>query len=127
MRVASGHQVARQLGLAPKILTSQQLIGSAASRDADAAGAALAVAGLVEETPLLFYILREAEMPPSEADRLGPVGSQIVADVIEGAFRHDPDSYWRFEQQWQPPEWRFPSGVKRKIRFMGDLVAALDG
>ena len=127
MRVASGQEVARQLGLADKILIAQQLTGCARSPEPDSAGAVLADQELLEETPLFFYVLREAEMPPSEADRLGLVGSQIVADVIEGAFRHDPDSYWKFEDGWEPPEWCFPSGARRKIRFMGDLIAALGG
>ena len=125
MRLPSGQALVRQLGLEAKLLTAQQLCGATDTADSDRSGSVLAESGLVDETPLFYYILREAEMEPYCADRLGPAGSQIVADVIEGAFRHDPDSYWRFAKRWKPPEWKFPAGPARQINVMGDLIAAL--
>lgn len=125
MRLPSGQSVVRQLGLEAKMLSAQQLTGASPKAAGDSSGTLLAETGLVDETPLFYYILREAEMEPYCGDRLGPAGSQIVADVIEGAFRHDPDSYWRFRDQWKPPVWNFPAGPARQINFVGDLIAAL--
>ena len=36
------------------------------------------------EAPLWFYILKEAELPPHNGERLGPVGGRIVAEVLVG-------------------------------------------
>ena len=125
MRLPSGQAVVRQLGLEAKMLTAQQLTGGTDTAVGDRSGRVLVESGLSDETPLFYYVLREAEMEPYCGDRLGPAGSQIVADVIEGAFRHDRDSYWRFAGKWKPPEWKFPAGASRQINFMGDLIAAL--
>ncbi len=125
MRLPSGQALVRQLGLEAKMLTAQQLTGATETAGGDRSGTILAESGLVADTPLFYYILREAEMEPYCGDRLGPVGSQIVGDVIEGAFRHDPDSYWHLADRWKPPAWAFSVGPARPINFMGDLIAAL--
>jgi heme peroxidase len=52
-------------------------------------------------TPLWFYILKEAEHRGG-GDRLGPVGGQIVAEVLIGLLRADPASYLSLEPGWQP-------------------------
>jgi len=52
-------------------------------------------------TPLWFYILKEAEHRGG-GDRLGPVGGQIVAEVLIGLLRADPASYLSLEPDWQP-------------------------
>ncbi|MFF5291404.1 peroxidase family protein [Paractinoplanes globisporus] len=53
-------------------------------------------------TPLWFYILKEAEHLGSGGDRLGPVGGRIVAEVLIGLLRADPESYLALEPDWQP-------------------------
>jgi hypothetical protein len=53
------------------------------------------------ETPLWFYILKEAEHRGA-GDRLGPVGARIVAEVLIGLLRADPASFLTREPDWIP-------------------------
>jgi hypothetical protein len=52
------------------------------------------------ETPLWFYILREADVRTG-GQRLGPVGARIVGDVLIGLLDRDPLSY-RVDPAWRP-------------------------
>ncbi|MGH2352510.1 MAG: peroxidase family protein, partial [Chloroflexota bacterium] len=61
----------------------------------------LAEFDLDRNTPLWFYILREAEKR-AEAERLGPVGGRIVAEVFVGLLEGDRQSYLRQAPEWQP-------------------------
>jgi hypothetical protein len=54
------------------------------------------------EAPLWFYILKEAELPPYNAERLGPVGGRIVAEVLVGLLQRDPNSYLYLDPSWKP-------------------------
>jgi hypothetical protein len=54
------------------------------------------------EAPLWFYILREAELPPANTQRLGPVGGRIVAEVLVGLLQRDPNSYLYLDPAWKP-------------------------
>jgi hypothetical protein len=54
------------------------------------------------EAPLWFYILREAELPPANTQRLGPVGARIVAEVLVGLLQRDPNSYLYLDSSWKP-------------------------
>jgi len=54
------------------------------------------------EAPLWFYILREAELPPYNTQRLGPVGGRIVAEVLVGLLQRDPNSYIYLDPGWKP-------------------------
>jgi hypothetical protein len=54
------------------------------------------------EAPLWFYILKEAELPPYNAERLGPVGGRIVAEVLVGLLQRDPNSYLYLDPTWKP-------------------------
>jgi hypothetical protein len=59
--------------------------------------------GLVKDTPLWYYVLKEAELNSKrEKAPLGPVGSRIIADVIVGALRADPNSYLSINPSWKP-------------------------
>jgi hypothetical protein len=53
-----------------------------------------------EESPLWFYVLREAELTGGE--RLGPVGSRIVAETMLGMLSADPFSFLRTDPTWEP-------------------------
>jgi hypothetical protein len=79
----SGEAVARALGLAPL----------------DAA--AIALPAWSGETPLWYYIVREADTL-GDGDRLGPVGGRIVAGVLLSLLERDPASYRSLEPGWQP-------------------------
>jgi hypothetical protein len=54
------------------------------------------------EAPLWFYILREAEFPPYNTERLGQVGGRIVAEVLVGLLQRDPNSYLYLDPAWKP-------------------------
>jgi hypothetical protein len=49
--------------------------------------------GWAGEAPLWFYILKEAELPPNNAERLGAVGGRTIAEVLVGLLQRDPNSH----------------------------------
>jgi hypothetical protein len=53
------------------------------------------------ETPLWYYILREADVR-EDRERLGPVGGRIVAEVLLGLIDADPYSYRALAPDWTP-------------------------
>ena len=79
----SGEAVARAVGAPP--LTRQEL----------------ALGDWQDETPLWLYILREAAVRHG-GDHLGDVGGRIVAEVIIGIIRRDPESYLANDPSWRP-------------------------
>jgi hypothetical protein len=81
----SGETVARHMGFAP--LTPEQI--------------GIASAGWHDETPLWYYILREADACTG-GNRLGPVGGGIVAEVLVGLIDADATSYRRSHPEWRP-------------------------
>ncbi len=91
----SGEAVARHLGIAP--LTTEQV--------------GIASTGWRGETPLWYYILREADAC-SGGHRLGPVGGRIVAEVLVGLIDADATSYRRSDPEWRPQ------------KTLGELLAA---
>jgi hypothetical protein len=54
------------------------------------------------EAPLWYYILKEAELPPYNGERLGPVGGRIMAEVLVGLLQRDPNSYLYLDPAWKP-------------------------
>jgi hypothetical protein len=54
------------------------------------------------EAPLWFYILKEAELSPYNAERLGPVGGRIMAETLVGLLQRDPNSYLYLNAAWKP-------------------------
>jgi hypothetical protein len=58
-------------------------------------------AGWRGETPLWYYILREADVR-CQGNRLGPVGAPIVGDVLVGLLDLDPSSVRHAPANWQP-------------------------
>ena len=81
----SGEAVARHIGITP--ITAEQ-IGIASVR-------------WQGETPLWYYILREADACTG-GHRLGPVGGRIVTEVLVGLIDADAASYRRSQREWQP-------------------------
>ena len=57
--------------------------------------------GLAGETPLWFYVLKEAEAH-SGGEYLGPVGATIVGEVLVGVIDHDPQAYRTVNPSWRP-------------------------
>ena len=62
--------------------------------------------GLNEQTPLWYYVLREAEVLGIRRFRggecLGPLGSRIVAEVLLGVLNADPEHYLNIDPNWRP-------------------------
>jgi hypothetical protein len=79
-------------------MTAGEIEGVAAAVSEDQLRAVQA-GGFSVRTPLWYYTLAEAAA--GGADRLGPVGSTIVAEVLIGLIRGGKDSILR-ERNWQP-------------------------
>jgi hypothetical protein len=54
------------------------------------------------QAPLWYYILKEAELAPYNAERLGPVGGRIMTEVLVGLLQRDPNSYLYLDAAWKP-------------------------
>ncbi len=59
-----------------------------------------------DNTPLWYYILKEAELI-EQGQRLGPVGGRIVAEVFIGLLLEDPQSYLVAQPGFQPKAGQF--------------------
>jgi hypothetical protein len=81
----SGEAVARRLGV-PAL--SAEEVG-------------LAEHGWTGETPLWFYLLKEADVL-HDGDHLGPVGGRIVGEVLVGLIDADPESFRAVDPTWTP-------------------------
>lgn len=70
-------------------------------------GSAVADAGFDLKTPLWFYVLKEAEVREN-GERLGMLGSALVAETLVGLIVHDQDSYWNAKSasaaRWNPTD-----------------------
>jgi hypothetical protein len=53
------------------------------------------------DTPLWYYILREADVR-GDGDRLGPVGGRIVGETLVSIVDADPTSYRAVDPGWRP-------------------------
>ncbi len=84
LRLPSGQAVAKRMGV--KLLTAKQL------------------GGAPEPTPLWFYILKESEVTGGQqkGQQLGPVGGQIVAEVLLGLLKGDQRSFVNARPDWKP-------------------------
>ena len=95
----SGQEACRQTGLKP--LRADQIGFD------DEANKFLRERDFDENTPLWYYVLREAELLGRRRLRggecLGPLGSRIVAEVLLGVMKSDPQHYLNAAPEWQPP------------------------
>jgi len=57
--------------------------------------------GLSGDTPLWYYLLREAEVLEG-GRQLGPTGGRIVAEVLIGLLQADQSSFLRLAPDWKP-------------------------
>ena len=73
--------------------------------------------GLGAQTPLWYYVLKEAEIDNGGL-RLGPTGATIVAEVLVGLLAGDPSSYLRMAPKWTP---ELPSAVPGEFT-MADIL-----
>jgi hypothetical protein len=80
----------------------------------------LALGDWRDETPLWLYVLREAAVRAA-GDYLGEVGGRIVAEVVVGIIRDDPESYLSNDPSWRPT---LPSHQAGSFRIRDLLVPA---
>ena len=107
----SGQDVARAMGIPEDLILH--------ARDLKALPKNL-VKAFGEDTPLFFYILKEAELF-SRGRRLGPVGGRIVAEVFIGLLQGDPFSYLSMQPTWRPRAGEF--GARKDGEFtVADLL-----
>ena len=108
----SGQAVAGALGIAP--------IAPAVLADGPH-GPILTAHGMHEETPLWYYVLREAEIL-DRGQHLGPVGSWIVGEVFVGLVANSRASFFKNGPDWKP---FLPSAAPGHFT-MADLLAFVD-
>jgi hypothetical protein len=103
LRLPTGQAVARRLGQRLQgvrdipVLSAQQITDGVQNQQQIQV---LQQAGLLERTPLWYYILAEAAVLEG-GERLGPVGGTIVAEVLVGLVRRSANSILRTDN-WQP-------------------------
>jgi hypothetical protein len=122
-RLPSGQEVAEALLTQKKIRPDDRLTAAELTKNTcDLSGGVLGDVGLEENTPLFYYLLKEAELK-AEGLTLGPIGSHIVSDVIQNALEADPESYRSvLGAKWDLPSWRFPSGSMRPVNSLISIV-----
>lgn len=89
----TGQSVAAVLNLAS--LTPEEI----ATESPD--GIAAKKLGFDRETPLWYYILKEADVK-AQGEHLGPVGSRIIAEVFVGLLEGDSSSFLSRDRYWKP-------------------------
>src|SRR5262249_61620241 len=72
------------------------------------------------ETPLWYYILKEAQVY-GKGQRLGPVGSRIVAEAFVGLLDLDSGSFRACKPQWRPTLQQDHYAMVDLLQFTGDL------
>ena len=106
LRLATGQQAAAALGLEPSLDDGREPPdGYTPFNDSDSLG-------FTGNLPLWYYILLEAELK-SRGRSLGPLGSRLMCEVIEGSLAHDRGSIvhqLRADPDWVPPPWRADDG-----------------
>ena len=119
----SGQEVCEALLAQGRIRPDDCLTTSRLVQDTcDHSGSVLREIGLGQNTPLFYYLLKEAELAAGGLS-LGPVGSHIVSEVIQGALEADPDGYMSLAgSKWKLPSWRFPSGSRRPINSLIGII-----
>ncbi|MGK5684109.1 peroxidase family protein [Actinoplanes sp. URMC 104] len=120
LSLPTGQAVARKVGA--RVLTAQELQRGNTQELNDL------LQPFLENTPLWFYILKEAEVR-CHGNFLGEVGSRIVAETLIGQLRADPESYLGRYRGWNPAQGvRLPNGepivtITDLFRFAGVFPA----
>jgi hypothetical protein len=122
-QLPSGQEVAEAFVAKGRIKSDDRLTALQLTSDTcDRSGSVMRKSGLAENSPLFYYLLKEAELK-AQGLTLGPVGSHIVTEVIQGALEADPASYLSVAgANWRLPAWRFPSGVQRPVNSLIGII-----
>lgn len=117
----SGQDVASAMNIR-KPLTPEEI-----SQGTD--GAVAKKHNLHTQTPLWYYILKEAQVRGG-GERLGPVGATLLAEVFIGLVHGDHQSYlWQRGPSWKPDLPSQKAGtftMADLLRFVGD-ISPIDG
>jgi len=111
----SGQAVARALGI-PELTPAEIASGPD--------GAAAKGLKFDEETPLWYYLLKEAAVK-AEGKHMGPLGSRLLAEVFIGLLEGDDGSFLIRQPMWQP---FLPSSSAGEftmadlVKFVGELT-----
>jgi hypothetical protein len=125
MRLPSGEEFARHFGF--PVIPARDIPALAEDRELFSRGT------FRDRTPLWYYLLREAELPPeygttgtdrTRLQKLGPIGSQIIAEVFYQVLACDADSILNAGRDWRPPELIF--GSRRTKRPLDSMMAIVD-
>jgi hypothetical protein len=119
MGLPSGQLVAARMEL--EALTPEQISSSKGTPDEGAAAAH----GLHLQTPLWYYILKEADVQ-EDGLRLGQVGSRMLAEVFVGLLEGDPNSFLRQNRHWQATMFKEPDHAPSSTYKMADLLSFVD-
>lgn len=116
----SGQDVAKAMKITNPLTPDEIATGSD--------GAVASRHNLHVDTPLWYYILKEAQLRGG-GERLGPVGARLVAEVFVGIVQGDSESYLANATPWQPT---LPAKVPGTffmtdlLQFVGD-ISPIDG
>jgi len=116
MKLPSGQAVAKAMRITP--LTANEIETSGPD------GAKAAQLGLQRETPLWYYILKEAQLKGNKGNRLGQAGSRILAEVFVGLLEGDAESFLKHDRNWKPTLPAAQAGtftMPDLLRLVGDL------
>jgi hypothetical protein len=115
MMLPSGQDVARRMGV--PVVTPDEIEHSGED------GKVAKTHGLLEQTPLWYYILKEAQLR-QKGTRLGRTGSRILAEVFVGLLVGDPESFIRKNPGWtlEKPTWTPGLGASPGSFSMIDLL-----
>ncbi len=97
LSLPTGQAMARAVGVGP---LSREELGRGNSAEMTQA---MEEGGFFERTPLWFYILKEAEVR-EDGERLGELGSRVVAETIIGVMLTDTESYLVQNPHWNPSQ-----------------------
>src|ERR1041385_4583515 len=125
-QLPSGQEAAEALAAEGKIELADCLSSRELTTDTwNGSGTVLGRSRLERNTPLFFYVLKEAELR-AQGLTLGPVGSHIVSEVIRTALEADPDGYMaNVGPEWELPRWQFPSGARRQVNSLIGIIQLL--
>ena len=97
LSIPTGQAVADAMGVAK--LTEDEL----KQGNSPAVNAALEEGGFLDNTPLWFYVLKEAEIK-EDGNRLGELGSRLVVETQIGIMKNDKKSFLNESNGWDPSE-----------------------
>jgi hypothetical protein len=95
LSIPTGQAVAKAMGV--PTLTEDEL----RQGNTPEVTAALEAGGFLQNTPLWYYLLKEAEVR-ANGNSLGELGSRIVVETQIGLIRNDPRSYLNLDNGWDP-------------------------